>query len=134
MGWPSTSYRLTGGTTNAADRRSTRLLRGRSIGGSVYRGIWVTLKVSVNLTKGGRLMRIGSSLALIAIGAILKFAVTTSVSGISVSTVGVVLMVVGVAGLVISVIMANTARRTDVVHHTAVGDGSETLRHEDLRV
>jgi len=35
-------------------------------------------------------MRIGSSLVLIAIGAILKFAVTTSVSGISLSTVGVV--------------------------------------------
>jgi len=41
-------------------------------------------------------------LVLIAIGAILKFAVTTSVSGISLSTVGVVLMVVGIAGLVIS--------------------------------
>jgi di/tricarboxylate transporter len=76
-------------------------------------------------------MRIGSSLALIAIGAILKFAVTTLVSGISLSTVGVVLMVVGVAGLVISVIMANTARRTDVVHHAVVGDGSETLPRED---
>ena len=59
-------------------------------------------------------MRIGSSLVLIAIGAILKFAVTTSVSGINVSTVGVVLMVVGIAGLVISLVMANTARRTDV--------------------
>ena len=49
-------------------------------------------------------MRIGSSLVLIAIGAILKFAVTTSVSGISLSTVGVVLMVVGIAGLVISLV------------------------------
>lgn len=79
-------------------------------------------------------MRIGSSLVLIAIGAILKFAVTTSVSGISVSVVGVVLMVVGVAGLVISMIMANTARRTDVVHHTVVGDGSQTLPREDPRL
>jgi hypothetical protein len=79
-------------------------------------------------------MRIGSSLVLIAIGAILKFAVTTSVSGISLSTVGVVLMVVGIAGLVISMIMANTARRTDVVHHTVVGDGSETLPREDPRL
>jgi hypothetical protein len=49
-------------------------------------------------------MRIGSSLVLIAIGAILKFAVTTSVSGISLSTVGVILMVVGIAGLVISLV------------------------------
>ena len=63
-------------------------------------------------------MRIGMSLLLIAIGAILKFAVTTTVSGVSLSTVGVVLMVVGLAGLVISLIMASTARRTDVVHHS----------------
>jgi len=63
-------------------------------------------------------MRIGSSLVLIAIGAILKFAVTTSVSGVSLSTVGVVLMMVGIAGLVSSLVLASTARRTDVVHHS----------------
>ena len=67
-------------------------------------------------------MRIGSSLVLIAVGAILKFAVTASVSGISLSMVGVVLMVVGIAGVVISLVMASTARRTDVVHHSARGD------------
>ncbi|HEX7460905.1 MAG TPA: DUF6458 family protein [Dermatophilaceae bacterium] len=79
-------------------------------------------------------MRIGSSLALIAIGAILKFALTTSVSGVNLSVVGVVLMVVGVAGLVISLVLANTARRTDVVHHEARGDYTETLPPEDPRV
>ncbi len=79
-------------------------------------------------------MRIGSSLVLIAIGAIMKFAVTTSVSGISLSTVGVVLMVVGIAGLVISLVMANTARRTDVVHHSARAEYVETLPPEDPRV
>ena len=79
-------------------------------------------------------MRIGSSLLLIAIGAILKFAVTTSVSGISLSTVGVVLMVVGIAGLVITLVMANTARRTDVVDHTAGGEHLEPPRADDPRV
>ena len=64
-------------------------------------------------------MRIGLSLVLIAVGAILKFAVTTSVSGVDLATVGVVLMVVGLAGLVISLVMASTARRTDIVHHSA---------------
>jgi len=73
------------------------------------------------IEREGRLMRIGMSLLLIAIGAILKFAVTTTVSGVSLSTVGVVLMVVGLAGLVISLIMASTARRTDVVHHSGEG-------------
>lgn len=79
-------------------------------------------------------MRIGSSLVLIAIGAILKFAVTTTVSGISLATVGVVLMVVGIAGLVISLVMANTARRTDVVHHSARADYVEPLPPDDPRV
>ena len=76
-------------------------------------------------------MRIGSSLVLIAIGAILKFAVTTSVSGVSLGTVGVVLMVVGLAGLVISLVLANTARRTDVVHRTARTDYVEPLRSDE---
>ena len=79
-------------------------------------------------------MRIGSSLVLIALGAILKFAVTTTVSGISLPMVGVVLMVVGIAGLVISLVMANTARRTDVVHHSARADYVEPLTPGDPRV
>jgi tetrahydromethanopterin S-methyltransferase subunit E len=76
-------------------------------------------------------MRIGSSLVLIAVGAILKFAVTTTISGINVSTVGVVLMVVGIAGLVISLVMASTARRTQVVHRTSGGDYLEPPRNDD---
>jgi hypothetical protein len=47
-------------------------------------------------------MGIGTSIFLIAVGAILKFAVTASVSGISLATVGVILMIVGVVGLLIS--------------------------------
>ncbi len=47
-------------------------------------------------------MGIGSSLFLIAVGAILKFAVTGNVSGISIPTVGVILMIVGIIGLVVS--------------------------------
>jgi Co/Zn/Cd efflux system component len=47
-------------------------------------------------------MRIGSNLVLTAVDAILKFAVTTSVSGVNLTVVGVVLMVVGIAGLVLA--------------------------------
>jgi len=79
-------------------------------------------------------MRIGSSLVLIAIGAILKFAVTASVSGISLSIVGVVLMLVGIAGLVISLVLASTARRTDVVHHSARGEYVEPPLRDDPRL
>jgi Domain of unknown function (DUF6458) len=50
------------------------------------------------------MMGIGVSLILIAIGAILTWAVETTVSGIDINTVGVILMVVGVVGLLISLV------------------------------
>ncbi len=62
-------------------------------------------------------MTIGASLLLIAVGAVLKFAVTATVSGIDISTVGVVLMVVGAVGLVLGLVMMASRRRTDVITH-----------------
>ena len=47
-------------------------------------------------------MGIGVSLILIAVGAILTWAVETTVSGVNINVVGVILMVVGIAGLLIS--------------------------------
>ena len=47
-------------------------------------------------------MGIGVSLILIATGAILTWAVNATVSGLDINTVGVILMVVGLAGLVLS--------------------------------
>jgi Domain of unknown function (DUF6458) len=44
---------------------------------------------------------IGTSLFLIAVGAVLKFAVTLTVAGIDLHTVGVILMVVGGVGLIL---------------------------------
>jgi hypothetical protein len=46
---------------------------------------------------------IGTSIFLIAVGAILKFAVTATVSGIDLDVVGVILMVVGAIGLLLSI-------------------------------
>ena len=60
-------------------------------------------------------MGIGTSIVLIAVGAILKYAVTASVSGIELDTVGVILMVAGIIGLVLSLIWMATARRRGVV-------------------
>jgi hypothetical protein len=61
-------------------------------------------------------MEYGTSIFLIAIGAILKFAVNTTVSGISLQTVGVILMLVGILGLVLSFFWLASARgRRDVV-------------------
>lgn len=62
-------------------------------------------------------MRIGASLILIALGAILKFAVSTNyVAGINLGTVGVILMIVGIIGLLITLVLLSTRRRTDIVH------------------
>ena len=47
---------------------------------------------------------IGTSLVLIAIGAILKYAVTADVSGIDIQTVGVILMLIGILGLILSLL------------------------------
>ena len=56
-------------------------------------------------------MGIGTSLFLIAVGAILYFAVNASVSGLSIATVGIILMVVGVIGLLISLFFLSSWRR-----------------------
>jgi uncharacterized membrane protein YedE/YeeE len=48
------------------------------------------------------LVGIGTSIFLIAVGAILKFAVTADVSGVQLDTVGLILMVVGIIGLLLS--------------------------------
>ena len=51
-----------------------------------------------------------------AVGAILRFAVTATVSGIDLQTVGLILMIVGVIGAIVSVIWMFVAsrRRTTV--------------------
>ncbi len=49
-------------------------------------------------------MSIGVSILLIAVGAILKWAVTGHVSWINIQTTGTVLFIVGLAGLLISVV------------------------------
>ncbi len=50
-------------------------------------------------------MGIGVSLFLIAIGAVLRFAVHVSSSGFDIHTIGLIVMLVGIAGLVISLLM-----------------------------
>lgn len=60
-------------------------------------------------------MRIGAALFVIAVGAILDFAVTKQFSAINLNTVGLILMIVGIVGLVLEVIWMSTRRRTDVV-------------------
>jgi Domain of unknown function (DUF6458) len=60
-------------------------------------------------------MTIGTSIFLIALGAILKYAVTATVAGISIQTVGLILMIAGVVGLVIGLFLLASARRRGTV-------------------
>jgi uncharacterized protein DUF6458 len=56
-------------------------------------------------------MGIGTSIFLIAVGAILYFAVNADVSGLEISTVGIILMACGALGLVISLFFLGSVRR-----------------------
>ncbi len=81
-------------------------------------------------------MRIGASLFLIAFGAILTFAVTKEVNGVDLSTIGVILMIVGAAGLLITLAMVSTRRRTDIIHRrtgTTVIEPSDPVDPVDPR-
>ena len=48
-------------------------------------------------------MTIGAGIFLIAVGAILKFATNIHVQGVSVDTIGVILMIAGAAGLILGI-------------------------------
>jgi hypothetical protein len=68
-------------------------------------------------------MGIGTSLFLIAVGAILYFAVNDSEVGpLEISTIGVILMIVGAIGLVISMFFLSSVRRGTATDRTVVRD------------
>lgn len=79
-------------------------------------------------------MGIGVSMILIAVGAVLTWAVSATTSGIDIHTVGVILMVVGAAGLLLSLVFwsswggfgANSAVSRRVTT-TSVDDGPPAL-------
>ncbi|MEA2386504.1 MAG: hypothetical protein QOJ22_678 [Thermoleophilaceae bacterium] len=60
-------------------------------------------------------MTSGISLFLIAVGAILYFAVNASVSGLEIDTIGVILMIVGGIGFLWSIFALYGARGREVV-------------------
>jgi hypothetical protein len=74
-------------------------------------------------------MYVGTSIFLIAVGAVLAWAVTAEVAGIDLQTAGVILMVVGVIGLVVSLlemtIWADRRRRP--------ADPPEVVREREYR-
>ena len=62
-------------------------------------------------------MTIGASIFLIAVGAILKYAVDVTVQGVEIQTIGVILMVAGAVGLLIGIfLLAQADRRRPVAY------------------
>ncbi|HZK50419.1 MAG TPA: DUF6458 family protein [Actinomycetota bacterium] len=59
-------------------------------------------------------MAIGTSLFLLAVGAILTFAVEAEFAGIDIEVVGIILMVIGGLGILLSLFMLNRSRTTRV--------------------
>ena len=69
-------------------------------------------------------MTIGSSLFIIAVGAILRYAVKDKLEGVDLATAGLILMLVGIAGLIFGLYLAFVRRdpRGDVVEEVRVRD------------
>jgi hypothetical protein len=67
-------------------------------------------------------MGIGVSLFLLAIGAILTFAVEVTTEGFNINTVGIILMIVGAIGLIVSLLFLSSL--------TSRGRGETVVREE----
>jgi hypothetical protein len=76
-------------------------------------------------------MALGTSLFLIAVGAILRYAVSDSLEGIDIPTIGLILLIIGVIGLLISLFtmtLWDRDRRRGVVEERRVVDRRDPYR------
>jgi uncharacterized membrane protein len=73
-------------------------------------------------------MGIGFSIFLLALGAILAFAVDFTVAGIDIAIIGWILMAAGVIGLILTmVVLAPRRRRSKTETRTVTGDSTEPV-------
>ena len=82
-------------------------------------------------------MGIGGGIFLLALGAILAFAVNAHISGIDINIVGWVLMAAGLISLILTIWYWNTRRRTTMVSSTQRpamrGDGTDVNEYREIR-
>jgi hypothetical protein len=83
---------------------------------------------------GGKIMGIGVGLFLIAVGAILTFAISDPISGVDLGMVGVILMIVGALGLVLSLLFWSSfspyRRRRERIVDRNVAPGEREIDRE----
>ena len=73
-------------------------------------------------------MGIGTSIFLIALGAILRWGVADAIEGINLATIGLILMIAGVLGLVVSMFWASAFNR----RRDAVVEDRPVVRERDV--
>jgi hypothetical protein len=72
-------------------------------------------------------MGIGAGIFLVAVGAILAFAVNVTATGFNIHTIGLILMVVGIAGIILDLVLFMPRRRqTTVVSNNQVAQPTVT--------
>lgn len=76
-------------------------------------------------------MRIGSSIALIAIGAIFAFALEFDVAGIEIRVIGYILMAAGFLGLLLAALIFGRRDRRTVVREERPTD-REVIREREI--
>ncbi len=77
-------------------------------------------------------MGIGGSIFLLALGAILAFAVNADISGLDINVVGYVLMLAGLIGLVITIWYWNSRRRPAVVQRQPAATHDPAYREGEV--
>lgn len=76
-------------------------------------------------------MSVAGAIILIAVGAILRYAVSDSISGVDLQTIGLILMIAGAAGFVLTLMLefGGRSRRTERV----VEREGRPVEREDIR-
>jgi hypothetical protein len=73
-------------------------------------------------------MRLGTAIVLLALGAILTFALRVDVSGVDLQIVGWILMIVGALGIVLEMAVWGPRQRRTVTHTEAPAAGAPARR------
>jgi hypothetical protein len=77
-------------------------------------------------------MGIGGGIFLIAVGAVLTFAVNATFSGVNIHTVGIILMAVGALGVLLDLIIFAPRRRSRSVAVDTYGNGEQVVRERQM--
>jgi hypothetical protein len=78
-------------------------------------------------------MGYGLGISLLALGLILALAVQDTISNVDLTTVGWILVVVGVLAIVLNAVSANRGRSSRTVATTTHADGSQTTTEQQQR-